>query len=1514
MAQFIKNRFVKITLWVIAGIVLLFIAAAIALQIPYIQTKVVKKLSISLSEQTGFPITIEHVTIDWLDQITLNGIHAIDLAGNNMAYLGQATINYQLISLRKDDVIHFDEIHLDSANLFLTKNNINDSIADLNLNILIRKIKLLLGSKNKKTPKLIEIENVKINKSTFTYHNPDKDSLHDRLDYQHFTLKNIDASLVNFKQRRDTVSFDLTQLTATDKVNNLEVKALETKFSVSQKQMVFDELTAQFGNSVISEKVVFNYSSLKSMRDFNNLVSIDAQLKNSTLYTDDLALFAPTLLKQHQKIEVSGDFKGRISKFNFRNFNIRFNGNNSLQGNVAMDGLPDISETFINLKIDKGSINANSLQTMLKPKTHSFLASFGRIQFNGKFIGYTYDFVADGIFDTQMGRIVSDINLKVPEDINDSKYSGHLEMLDFDLGEFSGRSMFQKVTLNGEIKGKGLNFTAADFQLEGDIKSIGIYNYNYANLHTDARFAEEFFEGNASIDDPNLKFSLDGFIDLRDGKDSYKATLDLDMALLKPLNLSKHNVLLITDVAIDATGLKLDSIAGEAKFHGVFVEYDGKPLAIDSLVIKSSHENNNRALTISSDLFDTKIEGTYNYTTAVKSLLTLLKEYRLNIQNDQELLTAHYEAKDNNDQNQFLINYDLHLKKFTPVIQLFEENIEISDNTEIIGVYSSGYTSILSVNSNIDTLTFKNHDFYGVNVDISASKIADSTNVLAMGFVSSTVQKINGNIQTENLMLESIWDNDHIDFGLSIEQSKYENSTNITGKLDFLSDTTVIHFDESSINLFENSWQFDLENQISINNKDIHFSNFKISNDQQSVSVNGDISLNPQKRAIFNFENLDIGLINPLITKKIEGSLNGFMAIQNYYQNPSIENDLSIADFHLDDFLIGDVYGKINWKEKDQSFKIKAFLDRQERRTININGYYIPQNITSPLDLRANFDQTAVSVLEPFFNKFFTNIDGQATGIFKITGKPNAPIINGLGSVENGNIKVNYLNTTYAFDGSFGFTGDKINFENINLTDALGSKASLVGNISHKGFKNMVMNLKSDLTTFQILNTSSSDNELFYGDGFATGQVSFIGPIRNMTINASATSTKGTKIYIPIGDTDKIEQEDFINFSSFASDTTKTAQIDVSENIDIKGLTMNFDLDITPDAYCELIFDIKSGDIIRGRGNGQINLQIDTHGEFNMFGDYILDQGGYNFTLYNIINKEFNLLPESKISWFGDPYQGVLDMSATYSQITSLSPLVDTTYQSIAAIRRGYPVDVELMLDGPLLSPTIDFDINIKDYPATITGPDGSPVYLEDVVTELENRISTDEHELNRQVFSLIVLRKFSPPQSFNTTGSIGNSVSEFISNQLSYWVSQVDENLEVDVDLGTLDDEAFNTFQLRLSYTFLDGRLRVTREGGFNNQDQNQDVSGIVGDWTVEYMLTQDGKLRAKMYNRTNYNVLNNSSSLNSTSTITTGFSLLHTQDFNTIKELLTNARKRQRNKKEQQILSKETAIKDED
>jgi hypothetical protein len=149
--------------------------------------------------------------------------------------------------------------------------------------------------------------------------------------------------------------------------------------------------------------------------------------------------------------------------------------------------------------------------------------------------------------------------------------------------------------------------------------------------------------------------------------------------------------------------------------------------------------------------------------------------------------------------------------------------------------------------------------------------------------------------------------------------------------------------------------------------------------------------------------------------------------------------------------------------------------------------------------------------------------------------------------------------------------------------------------------------------------------------------------------------------------------------------------------------------------------------------------------------------------------------------------------------------------------------------------------------------------------------------------------------------------------------MTQVDQNLQIDVDLGRFDQEAFNTFQLRLSYTFLNGRLRVTRDGTFNNNTQttssstttnnSSNVSNIAGDWTVDYLLTADGKFKVKMYNRTNVNPIINTGTQN---TVTTGVSLYYTQSFNDIADLLRSSRNKR--KKELEDQSKKEAIKNED
>ena len=223
------------------------------------------------------------------------------------------------------------------------------------------------------------------------------------------------------------------------------------------------------------------------------------------------------------------------------------------------------------------------------------------------------------------------------------------------------------------------------------------------------------------------------------------------------------------------------------------------------------------------------------------------------------------------------------------------------------------------------------------------------------------------------------------------------------------------------------------------------------------------------------------------------------------------------------------------------------------------------------------------------------------------------------------------------------------------------------------------------------------------------------------------------------------------------------------------------------------------------------------------------------------------------------------------------------------------------------MSPDIAFAILKEDYPS-------SNVDLDTQVRAFLNKIEADEQELNRQVFSLLVLRKYSPPNAFVAGGTLGSSVSEFISNQLSYWISQVDDNLTIDIDLGQLDENAFNTFQLRVSYAFLDGKLIVTRDGGFTNVYNQTTVASIAGDWTVEYLLSDDGKLRVKVFKKTNYNQLNSALDNTNQSLITGGFSLIYTTSFNRLRDIFNSKNKQKSSDNEGNSKDNTSAIRNSD
>lgn len=1506
----------SITLYGLYVAVILLISSFFIIQIPAVQESLTNRYLKRFSTVTGFKTSLTKIDINWFDRVYIEGLTIIDPENNTMIGIDKLRLNYRFSDLFQDKNISLDAVLLDGVRVMFKTIAESDTSRNLNINVFVKGINKLSGS-SQGGGGGVSIGEAILTHTLFRY-DTDRDSIANRFDPNHFRISAPDIELQNFLVQGDTIQFDVRSLTATEENQQFTIHELSTFYRISQQSMEFLGVKLRAGESIISDTVRFEYASQRDLSDFVNQVNIYATLSQTTVHPNDLAVFAPLPPNLSEPLTLSGIFKGKINRFRLSDMDLRAGKQTHLQGALEMDGLPDINETFILLSLKQSQVNFTDLSFLFPERITRRLTPLGQLNLRGEFLGFPTDFVANGTFSSEIGTLASDINFKVnDQSVDQSSYAGKLTLIDFNLGKYMEDTVnFQTVSMNGKISGKGLTQSTADFKLDGSIKTLGLRGYTYTNITTNARFAAEFFNGRIEINDPNLEFHAQGSIDLRNKINEIKLTGKLDSAYLHKLNLIDKELFLSSTLDIDIRGFSLDSIKGKADLKNLFIQYQNQDLFLEEIGIVAKNNKNLRDISIQSNLVNAHVNGNYYLSKLLKDVPQLIKEFQLNISNNTEAITRYYNLK-RAIPDRYSADFAVTIKDLAPLMTLLNVDLTISENTFIEGRFLNGPVSSVQAFTTIDTVRFGKTYLYRTEFDLHASKDADSTEALAMVYLHSNKQEI-GRLKTKNLYSEVVWDKNHMDVDLSIAQQETTNRVDLAGTIDFR-DSTHIQLQPSTISLLEKKWDVLPNNSIKISGREWHFRNFGFTQLQQTVSLNGKISEDSTRQLTFAINNFDLTNLNPLIIRKLEGELNSVIILNNYYTEQNIQNTLSIKHLLVDDFLIGNIAGNNVWDPVREIFNLEFYIDRLENRIVNCSGFYNPANKKSPLDITASFNKANLRIFEPFIDDIFSQFQGTLTGNYSVTGTLAEPQLKGEGQLENGAMMINYLRTIYQFKGILGLTPRSIYFKDIELTDALRNKGKLSGAITHENFKGMKISLDGRFDDFQVLNTTTKDNSLFYGQAYASGTVNFRGPVDNLVITATATTRKNTRMYIPISGSTSVEQKDYINFVNFTDSTYQVSQsADESRKIKLTGVTIDFNLDVTPDAYCEIIFDLKAGDIIRGRGNGKIKLQLDTKGEFNMFGPIEFTEGWYNFTLYDIINKEFQIQPGSSIAWYGDPYQGTMRIDATYNQLASLAPILnDPTLANVPQVKRKYPVQVLLKLDGPMLSPSINFDITSRDLPKSIPVENRGSVALDLEFTRFKN--SLDEQELKRQVFSLIVLRRFSPPESFNTSGSLVNSVSELFSNQLSYWLSQVDENLEIDVDLGSMDQEAFNTFQLRMSYTFMNGRLRITRDGTIGNQaqptsgvDTRNDIASAIGDWTVDYLLSPDGKFKVKMYSRTNVNPLINT--FNNQSIITTGVSLMHTQSFNEFKDLLRSSRDKNRRTLPDDEGLNEEGIKEED
>ena len=1456
----------------------------------YVQEKVGELASKELSSYLNYQVKIERVQIDWFDHIILSGISLYDYKNTRMIHLGEALVDYKVFTLERKFSFRLQDIVLKDGEVHLIKYK-NTSI--LNINEFIESLSNKFGpsSDTTKASSAFTLEDIKLVNMRFAYDDYRSGEI-DGFDHNHFSFDSIYGLTNDLYVFADTFRIDIKDLTTIEGNTRLRVHKLAGIYTLCDHYMELEDMYAHIGNTFLRDHVKFSYATITDMADFNTKTYITGSLDSSFVDLKDITHFAPALKDYPYRVSLSGKVNGTVSKFNISRLQI-YSGNSYLKGSLHMDGLPDFSKTYIDADFPNVNINQTELSHFFDNDVNTTIRTFGYFKGGIEFNGFPKDFVANAALNTAVGYFKTDMSFHLEDDLkNDSYYSGRLITKQLNLGKIIQNEQFGLINMDGSIEGTGFDIDELKMKMLASIYSIEFNKYNYKNIHTDALLQKALFNGHADIVDSNLVLDIDGMLDYRNPEKILQVSVNCERAQLKKLNLNLYDkdLLVKTKLNIDFKGTEIDDAYGNGYLTNTYLLYNNnKEIFIDTLHLVSAIKNDTaRSIEIHSSIISASINGNFKPTIIAHDFTEFAQEVTNSIINDSLEVVKYYANKKAHQEVPYHVNYDVQLHDINAFLNIYTPGLYISGESAIKGRFNSGRTKILKSRAYIDTLYYKGFEFRKNNINLFCSQRSDAADVLGNISFTSDNQINSDFIETENFLLESTISGEQATFYIGAKQKKSNNSTRISGTIDLFEPYNIITFNNSILSIKDKEWDFEDDRKIYFNSSTVKFDSVSLYNAQQRLTLTGKSDDQGTNGSLL-MDNISIGDFSHFFTTvKLKGVINGDL----HLGESNVDSRVTIDDFNIDTLFIGDVDGKAAWNNIAKQMNLNVDILRDQQTIFNLTGFYIPENIerAEEINLVAQFSETDMSPLNTVASEVFTSIKGSATGYLTIKGNLSEPIVKGEIDVKNGQFKIPFTGAVYHFSDKIELKNDRIAFDNVKLKDVNDRICYVSGGLNHNHFKDFVLDFKGNIPLqhghgFQALNLAENEGDMFYGQAYVTGNWEILGALNKIKIKANALSQPNTEIFIPLNTYTGAQYESYIRF---VDPNRQKTNIDQKKKLDLSGIEMEFNLDVTPDAYTEIIFDKKAGDIIRGNGNGNMRLTIDTRGDFNMFGSYEITKGKYNFTLAGIINKEFTIDPGSTIKWNGEPYEADLNINTRYRIFTSLKPALigaDSNMLKSADAQRKYPVNVLMGLKGNLSSPEVSLGLKIENkYPGQFTG----------FVTNFETYVAGNPSEMNKQAFSVIVLRKLSPigGLSADANSSYAN-LSELLSNQLSGFISQFDENLEINVDLTTLDKNGLNTFNMRFAYTALDGRLRISHQGG-NYSNTASSTNSIVGEWTVEYTLTPNGNLKAKVYNKINQNALITSTS--TTTTMAAGVSLLHTQGFDKISEIF----KRKKEKKE--------------
>lgn len=1279
------------------------------------------------------------------------------------------------------------------------------------------------------------------------------------MDFNHLNFSKLNVEVRNFKMQNNTFAGSVNSAEIQE-ARGLDIREFNTDFVYNEKEAYLKDLYLETSRTILRDEVVLNYNSIEQLSSNLGAVKISANIKNSKVGFADILNLAPDLRNTapfnrypNAILNVNANIKGNINDLLINN--LKVSGIDQLRvaasGRIKNATNPD--NLYYDLRIAELSSSAKTIYNLVPKNTiPSNIALPSNMSIKGTAKGTTKVVDANlNLYSTSgNASVVAKVDMRRK---NRELYDVKANLQGLQIGRIIKNKDIGSVTAQIYAKGESFDFKNANADLKGHVASAVYKGYRYQNMNLTGKIRRGAYNIILNSKDPNANMQLTASGIYNEKNPTVKVNGNILKLDLNKLGFYKDQMILAGKIDGDFTNLDPDHLNGYLNLKD-FAFSDTKEIyPVQEINLKASSTADSTNIIFNSQIADIELRGKYRLTQIFGALTQTINQY---YQFQKPAKNQKIEAGQFFTFNAKIKNDDL-IRKFVPDLKSFE-------TINLTGNYDADSQKI-EIDGQIPQVLYGENSIENATLRVTNENQAlqYNLNVAALKSSSFALNKVNiGGDIAQNI----------INYNITTKDAKDETQFLIAGNAKSLNDITEISLNPNGLKLNYTDWTVAEGNKIQISNTGILADNFRLSNGGSEILVQSETQ-SPNAPLNVSLKNFKIETITELIKKDTllaRGTINGTAQLRDLTKNMTFTSDLNISDLIVYENPVGNLAVKVN--NTSPNILNADIALSGNNNDVKILGDY--NTSSSTFDLNMAINQLQMKSVQGFSMNAITNTEGYISGNLKITGTTAQPNI--LGKVKFNDAGLEIAKTGSDFrklNDEIDFTSRGIEFNDFKINDKDGNSMNIDGQILTQTYRDFAFNLDLNAKDFKVVNSEKSNEAIMYGILSIDAALQVRGNLDLPKVDGRLAVADNTDFTFVLPQSSPTLQEregivEFIDQDQVALNKTIKAD-SLNSQTRIKGMDVNVNIELSKEAKLSLLIDKANGDFVKLQGEAELTGGIDPSGKTTLVGVYEVESGSYEMSV-SLLKRKFDIQKGSTITWTGEPTTATLDITAIYKTETAPIDLVEQQLSgedaaTLNQFKQRIPFNTLLKMQGELLKPVITFDITTDEKNNAVSST------VTDIVDQKLTQLRTQESEMNKQVFALLLLNRFIGENPFESGAGLSGemmarqSVSKILSQQLNNLASDLIKGVDLNFDLESSEDYSTGTQNTRtdlnvdISKKLLNDRLKVSVGSNFGLEGearQNENMTNIAGDVTVDYSLSKDGRYMLRAYRKNEYQV----------------------------------------------------------